>query len=372
MARPVHLNRRSRVPTKPLRPIIKIALRIVVSIAALVLATLGISAAFGELDWSTIAASIRSLTDADRISLLAGAGIVIAAQGLVTASTVPNLPVRRGVIAFLGPAAIASVLPGPTDLPVRYKVLQSWGYSSTDAGLAISAGGIFSIGTKLIMPVLAALVVMVTGITVSDGLNSTLLVAGAALVVLIAVTSIVLGSSRVSGWVAFWLQAPWNFAAKLMAREAGSLPEALQQTRANALTLLRDRWPIATWASVLFSAAQIGLMIMCLRFLGVPQEVLGGAQVFVAFGVVSGLTILPLTAGNVGITEAGWIGVLGSMAGSGYVNQVTAAVIIFRVLTWLVLIPLGGLALLLWRRSIRDRGNPVTPATQDHMSGPGR
>ena len=68
----------------------------------------------------------------------------IGAQGLLTASLVPGLAVRHGVVAFLGPAAITSVVPGPSDLPIRYQMLTSWGRSPGEATLSVAAGGIFS------------------------------------------------------------------------------------------------------------------------------------------------------------------------------------------------------------------------------------
>jgi hypothetical protein len=44
---------------------------------------------------------------------------------------------------------------------------------------------------------------------------------------------------------------------------------------------------------------------------------------------------------------------MGAMAGSEYINQISAAVIVYRVLTWILIIPLGGIASILWRRGLR-------------------
>ena len=342
------------------RRILGVALRIGISLAAMVLAFVALSSIFSSLNWSQVLSTIGSLDDADRIALLIGAGLFIATQGLVTASTLPGLPVRRGVIAYLGPAAVSSVIPGPSDLPVRYRMYQSWGYTTSEAGLSISASGIFSIGAKLVAPALAGVVVLITGISVTDGVDTTLVLAGVVLVVLVVVSTVLLGSSRLTSWLAYWLQAPWELIARLTSRQSGDLGPTLHRVRASAVELLASRWPIATWAQLLFMVSQIGLMVMALRFMGVPQETIGTTEVFIAFGVVSGLTVLPITAGNVGVSEAGWIGVLGALAGSQYINQVTAAVLVYRWLTWLIIIPLGGLTLAGWRIGER-RANRTTP-----------
>jgi hypothetical protein len=332
-----------------------ILIRLVFTVAALVVAGIVLATVFEDLDRDAIVESLRSLTDAERIALASGTAMMFAAQGLVTSSTIERLPVRRGVLAFLGPAAVASVIPGPSDLPVRYRMYSSWGYTPAESALAVTASGIFSIGTKLVMPVLAVVVAVIAGIGLSDGVMTTIVIAGVVLGVLILLTAAALGSPRVTHAVGAALQAPWELAAGLLKRESGELSQRLLAGREQALDLLQSRWQIATWATFLYSAAQIGLMVMAIRFMGVPAETLGVTEIFVAFGIVQGLTVLPVTAGNVGVAETGWITLLSAMAGSGSVNQITAAVLIFRILTWLAVIPLGGISILLWRRGLARR-----------------
>jgi uncharacterized membrane protein YbhN (UPF0104 family) len=90
---------------------------------------------------------------------------------------------------------------------------------------------------------------------------------------------------------------------------------------------------------------------MALRFTGVSDEALGWGQVFVVYALVQGLTVLPLTPGDAGTSEVAYIGLLTAAAGSGLVNEITAAVILFRLLTWLIIIPVGIGALAVWRRT---------------------
>lgn len=328
-------------------------LRGLLTVAALALSWTLLTTVFDDLDAEQILAALRGLTDAERIALASGAGLAIAAQGLVTASTVERLPVRRGVMAYLGPAAVASVVPGPSDLPVRYRMLGSWGYSASERALAVTASGIFSIGSKLLMPVLAAIVALVAGITLGDGVGGTIALAGAVLGGLILLTIAMLSSTRLTGAIGYWLQAPWDLVTRPLRRSDEPLAELLARARESATSMLRDRWPIALWSITLYTAAQVALMVLAIRFMGVPDEALGVTAIFVAYGIVQGLTVLPITAGNVGVAETAWIGLLGAIAGSGYINEVTAAVILYRVLTWLIIIPLGAVALAIWRWTTR-------------------
>lgn len=343
----------------PRRQIRSIVVRIAITLLALGLSAFLLSTVFDELDWSAIWTSVRGLSDAERIALVSGAGLLITAQGLVTSATMTGLPVRRGILAYLVPASVASIVPGPSDLPVRFRMYSSWGYTPAEAGLAVTASGIFSIGTKLIMPVLAAVVALVAGVGLGDGVGGTIVFAGVVLGVLILLTSVVLGSHRLTEAVGYWMQAPWDVAARVLKKDSGPLADTLSSARGRAVGLLQERWQIATWAAFLYASAQVGLMLMAVRFMGVPEEALGSTQVFIAFGIVQGLTVLPVTAGNVGVSETAWIGLMGAMAGSGFINEVTAAVIVFRALTWLAIIPLGGLGLLVWRRGVARQPDPV-------------
>ena len=58
----------------------------------------------------------------------------------------------------------------------------------------------------------------------------------------------------------------------------------------------------------------------------------------------------PITPGGVGVTEVAYIGILTSVAGSGLTEQLTAAVMLFRIAQWFVPIPIGWVLLLVMRR----------------------
>ena len=51
---------------------------------------------------------------------------------------------------------------------------------------------------------------------------------------------------------------------------------------------------------------------------------------------------------------------LTASSGAATINEVTAAVILFRLLTWLLIIPVGFVALAVWRRQLADRRVPAT------------
>ena len=70
-----------------------------------------------------------------------------------------------------------------------------------------------------------------------------------------------------------------------------------------------------------------------------------------AFAFVRLLTALPVTPGGLGITELGLVGTLAAGAGPGAGAQVTAAVLLYRAVTYLPPIPLGAAAYLTWQHA---------------------
>jgi uncharacterized membrane protein YbhN (UPF0104 family) len=91
------------------------------------------------------------------------------------------------------------------------------------------------------------------------------------------------------------------------------------------------------------------VLLACLRAVRLSQAQLPWQTSLAAFAVIRLLTVMPITPGGLGITELGLIGILAGGAGHEASAQVTAAVLMYRSVTYLPSIPLGALACLTWR-----------------------
>jgi uncharacterized membrane protein YbhN (UPF0104 family) len=321
--------------------------------------------AFDDLDPSEVIDAVRSLDDAEIIALVCGAVVLVWAEALLTASVVEGLPARRGALAWLGPNSVASLVPGPSDMPVRYKMFVSWGYDSSTAGTAVAASGILNIGMKLVFPVVAAVGLAVADVPlgrVVSVLVTGLVVVGAFLAVIIAV---VVSEKRTHAAGRF-IEKITSATLRLFRRRTGRVEIAgwLVAQRAESIDLLQGRWPRAIASVVFVTVARVALLVMALRFVGLPEAAISWEEIFCVWAIQRGLTIVPIMPGGAGVTEFALAGLITAFAGSEYINQITAGVLIFRILTWLLLIPAGGAALGLWRLGLRrssadsDRGNP--------------
>src|SRR5918994_4096111 len=166
---------------------LKSILRIGLSIGALVAPALVLKPVYEDLDLVVVKDAITSLSAAEWFSFVAVFAATVWCNGLLTTSVVPGLPIRRGIVAYLGSSAVASTFPGPGDLAMRLLMYRSWGYPSTTATVSVAASGFVTVGTKLVLPAIAAVPLFVTGRLTGDAGRFALIGATIAIAVVVVV-----------------------------------------------------------------------------------------------------------------------------------------------------------------------------------------
>jgi uncharacterized membrane protein YbhN (UPF0104 family) len=106
------------------------------------------------------------------------------------------------------------------------------------------------------------------------------------------------------------------------------------------------------------------VLLACLRGTGLSQAQVPWQTSLAAFAFVRLLTALPVTPGGIGVTELGLVTLLAASTGHRVGAQVTAAVLLYRAVTYLPSIPLGALACLIWRHA------PALIRVSPHNAGP--
>jgi putative heme transporter len=286
-------------------------------------------------------------------ALLVGAAATASmmAYWILIRAVLPGIGLRQAAAVSLGSNAVAGTLPagGAVAVGVSWAMLSSWGLSTADYVLYTLVTGIWNLFTLMGLPVLAVLVMatasrpdatMITGAAV--GLALLAAMAGG-LGLLLHSEASALRASRV-------LQYGLAIAARLARRAPpASVVGSLPGFRDRARDLLAARgWRIA--AATVASHLTLWLVLLaCLRAVSLSQARLPWQTSLAAFSVIRLLTAIPVTPGGLGITELGLIGILAGGAGHTVSAQVTAAVLMYRAVTYLPSIPLGALACLTWR-----------------------
>jgi putative heme transporter len=158
-----------------------------------------------------------------------------------------------------------------------------------------------------------------------------------------------------------------------LARRAPPGPAAASllgfRDRATGLLAVRG-WRISA-ATVASNLALWLVLLASLRGIGLSQAQVPWATSLAAFAFVRLLTVLPITPGGAGITELGLVGILAAGAGHQVAGQVTAAVLLYRAVTYLVPIPAGALACVGWRYGLAPKEQGVDAPRRRRGQGGG-
>jgi putative heme transporter len=119
--------------------------------------------------------------------------------------------------------------------------------------------------------------------------------------------------------------------------------------RAQAITLLRGRWHWLTATTLVSHLSLFLVLVLALRHVGVSGSEVSWVEALAAFALVRLLSAFPVTPGGLGVVELGLAGAL--VLAGGQEAEVVAAVLVFRVLTFVLPIPIGGVTWWLWCRS---------------------
>ena len=287
-------------------------------------------------------------------ALLVGAAATASmmAYWILIRAVLPWIGLRQAAAVSLGSNAVAGALPpgGAVAVGVSWAMLSSWGLSTADYVLYTLVTGIWNLFTLMGLPVLAVLAMatarrrpdatMITGAAVGLALLAAM---RGGLGLLLHSEASALRASRV-------LQYGLAIAARLARRAppasvVGSLPGFRDRARAPA-----GCPRVAIAAATVASHLTLWLVLLaCLHAVSLSQARLPWQTSLAAFSVIRLLTAIPVTPGGLGITELGLIGILAGGAGHTVSAQVTAAVLMYRAVTYLPSIPLGALACLTWR-----------------------
>jgi uncharacterized membrane protein YbhN (UPF0104 family) len=317
--------------------------------------------------YRSVLGGIGAMTWPQALLIAAAAAGSMASGWIVICSVLPSIRLREAAVVNLGSSAVANTLPagGALAMGVSWAMLSGWGISTADYVLYSLVSGIWNVFARLSLPVLALLILLTAGrpdaglIAAAAAGLGLLTAAAAGLALLLRSEPFALQADRA-------LQYMLAVVCRLIRRPPpAGIPGSLLGFRNGAAALLITRGWRITAATVAGNLALWLVLLPCLRGTGLSQAQVPWQTSLAAFAAVRLLTALPVTPGGLGITELGLVTIL---AGAGHKAsvQVTAAVLLYRAVTYLPSIPLGALACLAWRHApalIRIRPRNADPAS---------
>jgi uncharacterized protein (TIRG00374 family) len=312
-------------------------------------------------DLSSVWHTMRSLTRVEVAVLVGLAAWNLATYGIQMVVATPGLTYPQGLVLNETTTAVSNALPagGAIGVGLTYSMLGSWGFSSSRATLTVLVSGIWNNFVKLGMPVVALAILAVQGDAGSGRLAAAL--AGlAGLVGAVVIFALMLRSEPFARRLGLFTQGIATRIRRVFRKgPATGWDLAVANFRVRVLGYVHRRWVELTLVTSVCHLSLFLVLLACLRVVGVSEQEAGWAQVLAVFSFARLVTAIPITPGGVGAVELALIA--GITTAGGERAEVVAAVLIFRLLTYVAPIVIGGITYVFWRRnrSWRDSAPPA-------------
>jgi uncharacterized membrane protein YbhN (UPF0104 family) len=301
-------------------------------------------------DYRDVWAAIRTLTPIETWSLIAATVFNLVTYWWANQAAIPGLGIGKAAVLTQTTTSVANTLPagGAIALGLTYAILDSWGFTGNTIALYIGVTGIWNIFTKLALPMLALVLLAVSG-----HLTPTYVLAAIFGVIVLGVAvglfTLLFRSEAFAirigdrlGKIVSWFRRPFH------KPPVTTWGEGAARFRRDTIALVQHRWFRLTWTTVLSQVALFFVLLLSLRHLGVSEQEVSASEAFAVFAFSRLLSAVPITPGGVGLIDLGYIGGL-SAFDSAEKAQIVAAVLLFRALTFGIQIPIGGFTYIIWR-----------------------
>lgn len=324
-------------------------------------------------DYSEVWETIRSLTWLESVSLVVVALWNLATYWFVLVAALPGLRLREALVVNQASTAVSNSLPGggAIGVAVTLAMLTSWGFRVAAITRSAMVTGTWNNFVKLGMPITALGLLAIEGDASRAWLSASAL-GVAVLVGAVAALWMVLRSDGLARAVGVWLGRVVSSIRRLLRKAPVSgWDERAAGVRRETVGLLRHRWLQLTLSTLVSHLSLYAVLLITLRHLGVAQNELSWIEVLAAFAFVRLISALPVTPGGVGVVELGYAAALTIGLDDSTRAQVVAAILVFRVITYLLPIPFGAAAYVVWRRNQSWRlGEAERDAIAGHIYDP--
>jgi uncharacterized membrane protein YbhN (UPF0104 family) len=300
---------------------------------------------------SDVLAVIGTLTWKDAAILAAVAIWNLVTYWIVTVVATPGMTMPQAAVLTQSTTAVSNAVPagGAVAVGLTYTMMSSWGFSKSRSTLSVVVTGIWNNFIKLGMPILALAILALQGQS-SAGRTVAAFGGLGGLVGAVILFALVLRSenfARKAGIVA----GRWASAVLRLVRRGPvhGWDLAVVKWRNRVIGLVRHHWLALTVSAVVSHVSLYVVLLVTLRIMGVSSSQVGWAEVLAVFAFARLVTAIPLTPGGVGVVELALIA--GITAAGGNAANVVAAVLLFRLLTYVLPIVVGAGTYIYWRRN---------------------
>lgn len=309
---------------------------------------------FSQLHTSTESQSALTLITWWQVLVVVVLGVVnLATNWPPIVIALPGLRIREAAVTDTASAALSNTVPegGAVATGLNFAMLRSWGFTLADITSEVVVTGTWSQMTKYILLALSLSVVVLQG-AAPQGAGWVALILCVLVVIAVVVLGLILRSQAFAVKLGTWSESVLRWLLHLIRR--AKVPDVAGQVprfRLLMVGLLTGCWKPLTIA-MLVSQVTAGFVLgVCCRMQGLDESMISWAMILTAFGAATFASLLVPTPGGLGVAEIVLVGVLGYGLPQSDQPAVIAAVLLYRLATFLVPIPIGLGTYLYWRTS---------------------
>jgi uncharacterized protein (TIRG00374 family) len=271
--------------------------------------------------------------------------------------TLDGLRLREAGVTNTASAALSNTVPegGAVATGLNFAMLRSWGFDLDHITSSFLTTGIWTNLVRYSLLAVALLDLATVGgapvALIAVSLVVTVLVAGAIVLLIVILRSA--GFSRWLGHLLGRLSRP--FLRLFHKPPIDDVDQRVVDFRDQMRTMLHNRWHALTLAMLVSQLTACFVLGAAVRMQGFDNATISWSRIIAAFGVMSLASLVAPTPGGLGVAEVALVAVLGAGLPQSDQTAVTAAVLLFRLATWLEPIPIGAGSYLFWRRTTRWR-----------------
>ncbi|WP_019144020.1 lysylphosphatidylglycerol synthase domain-containing protein [Aeromicrobium massiliense] len=310
-------------------------------------------ALLGNVDWSAVGDALGRLSAAELLVLVAG---LLVRQTLSAAPLpffVPGLSIVRAVQNDQAAFLVSTAAPPPADLAMRLALFRSWGVAPTAGAAGTVMNTLAFYVMRFAVPALGLVLLTTVAGYEPEAVVPALGCAGLS-VVLVGLAVVV---SRGSDVLVRLAAAAGTLAARVRPSLAvGAWTDGAASFAELLRTHLRRSFVLAVGLQLLMALVDGLLLVLALRFVGVPADEVPVRLVLGAFLLAYPLTLLPLA--GLGALDAVVAATIVAATSPALESSVLAGLAAWRGVTLLVPLVLGLVAVVHWRLAGNDDGRP--------------
>ena len=316
-----------------------------------------------EVDWDTVWAAISDLTAPQLAALGVSAVVVMVCLGWAAKASLPGLRLYQGFESSATSQMTAFVVPPPGDYVIRFAMYRTYGFTDEQSGISVIIALVLRYVITFFMPIIGLAAVLLAGQGTADT-GWWFVGYTAAFLAVVYLLRRIVQSDATARAVGRWVRALVTWVMDLFHRSPSKDIEAIvvdfgRRTRGTAQA---NRVPLLA-SNLAWGLSNMLVLGMALRFSGLDSTTLTGAEILLMTGIVMVVNVLPVPGINALIVPD--LSAAMGLTTTTEQSQLTAALTLFRVCTWILPMIIGVGMFFVWRYRVRK--DTVTTVNTDSV-----